>query len=76
MHRGCDGSWVTFTLADGTLGRFGAAPAAGTNPDAYTAIVIGKLSSDCKGDLMSGKQSVPLSGWKFLADRYDDAPAR
>ncbi len=54
-----DGSWVTFTLADGTFGRFGAVLGAGTNADAYTAIVIGKLSSHCKSDFMSGKQSVP-----------------
>jgi hypothetical protein len=31
----------------------------GTNADDYTAIVIGKHSSYCKGDFMSGKQSVP-----------------
>ena len=54
-----EGSWVTFTLADGTFGRFAAALGSGTNADAYTAIVIGKLSSHCKGDFISGKQSIP-----------------
>jgi hypothetical protein len=54
-----DGGWVTFTLADGTFGRFAAALGAGTNADNYTALVIGKQSSQCNGDFMSGKQPVP-----------------
>jgi hypothetical protein len=54
-----DGGWVTFTLADGTFGRFAAALGSGTNADNYTALVIGKQSSYCKGDFMSGKQSIP-----------------
>jgi len=54
-----EGGWVTFTLADGTFGRFAAAVDAGTNADNYTALVIGKQSTSCKGDFMSGRQSVP-----------------
>ena len=54
-----DGGWVTFTLADGTFGRFAAALGAGTNADNYTALVIGKQSSQCNGDFMSGKQPIP-----------------
>jgi len=52
-------AWVAFTLADGTSGRFAAALGPGTNADNYTAYVIGTQSSYCKGDFMTGKQSIP-----------------
>jgi hypothetical protein len=51
---------IGYNLSDGTAGFFLAARGLGTkNADDYAGIVIGKLSGICKGEFLSGKQSVP-----------------
>ncbi len=53
-------SEVSFKLPDGTSGFFVAARGSKTHKaDDYAGQVIGKWSNVCKGDFLSGKQSVP-----------------
>ena len=54
--------WIEFGLADGTIGYFRAARGLGTkSADDFAGYVISRWSALCKGDFLSGKQSVPSS---------------
>src|SRR5262249_22982286 len=52
--------WINFRLASGANGYYRAARGLGTKTaDDYAAYVISSLSGLCKGNYLSGKQSVP-----------------
>jgi hypothetical protein len=52
--------FVSYSLADGSTGLFLAARGLGTKTaDDYAGFAIGKWSELCKGEFMSGKQSIP-----------------
>ncbi|HXF53217.1 MAG TPA: hypothetical protein VNK52_03750 [Hyphomicrobiaceae bacterium] len=54
------GVGARFRLADGTRGWLIASRGQGTrSADDYAAVVIGQLSETCKGEFLSGKQSIP-----------------
>jgi hypothetical protein len=56
-----DGSRITFSLSDGTLGMFLALRGPGTvSADDHASYLIAQYSDICKGgEFLSGKQSVP-----------------
>ena len=54
--------FASYSLADGTRGWFVAARGRETtNADDYSGYVLSQLTSSCKGEFLSAKQSVPSS---------------
>jgi hypothetical protein len=52
--------FVSYSLSDGSTGLFLAARGLGTKTaDDYAGFAIGRWSEFCKGEFMSGKQSIP-----------------
>jgi hypothetical protein len=52
---------ASFTLSDGTRGFFIGARGSTKSADEYATHLIGLLSQSCKGDLVTGRQSVPAT---------------